>query len=271
VQITVAEDLGLERRGGYYDKAGALRDMVQNHVTQLVTLIAMEVPSAFEAEAIRYEKVKVLRTIKPIGAEDVVFGQYGKGKVGDAEVPAYKDEPGVAKGTRTETFVGMKLELDSWRWQGVPFYIRSGKRLARRLTEIAVIFRKPPVAMFQSLGTPEVDSNVLLITLQPQEGFSLLFDVKAPGDPFTLQTLPLHFNYGEAFGELPEAYETLIVDVLTGNQTLFVHADEVEASWGLYTPLLGGTTRVLPYAAGSWGPAEIDRLLSRQGHIWQSR
>jgi glucose-6-phosphate 1-dehydrogenase len=261
VQITVAEELGVEQRAGYYDRAGALRDMVQNHLTQLMTLVAMEVPSAIAADAIRAEKIKVLRAVAPIRRENVVYGQYAPGTVGGEAVPAYRDEPGVAAGSATETFVALKLELDNWRWQGVPFYLRTGKRLARRLTEIEVKFRRAPVWLFRSAGCEEdVHRNTLLLTLQPDEGFSLLFEIKAPGERFHLRQLPLHFSYAEVFPRIPEAYQTLLRDLLAGDQTLFVHADEVETAWSLYTPLLEEPHEPRPYVAGSWGPAEADEL-----------
>jgi glucose-6-phosphate 1-dehydrogenase len=263
VQITVAEELGVEQRAGYYDRAGALRDVVQNHLTQLLAVVAMEVPSAIEASAIRAEKIKALRAIAPIRSDNAVFGQYSAGRLDGQVVPGYVDEPGVAKGSTTETFVALRLHLENWRWQGVPFLLRTGKRMSRRLTEIEVKFRRAPVWMFRSVHQEQLHRNTLLLTIQPNEGFSLFFDVKAPGEPFRLQRLPLHFNYSEAFTSLPEAYQTLILDVLMGDQTLFVHAEEVEAAWQLYAPLLGGACRVYSYPAGSWGPPEADALSPR--------
>jgi glucose-6-phosphate 1-dehydrogenase len=271
VQITVAEELGVGDRGSYYDGTGALRDMVQNHLTQLLALTAMEVPVAYEADAVRFEKVKVLRAVPRLRIEDVVRGQYRGGQTGGQAVPGYLEEEGVPAGSATETFVALKLAVDTWRWQGVPFYLRTGKRLPRRLTQIAVTFKKPPVALFESLDFRQVESNVLLITLQPDEGFALYIDVKAPGEPATLRKMPLVFRYGEAFGPLPDAYETLLLDVLTGDQTLFVHAEEVEAAWRLYAPLLERKLPVHPYDAGTWGPAEADALLAREGHWWRAR
>ena len=271
VQITVAEEVGVGRRAGYYDKAGALRDMVQNHLTQLLALTAMEVPVAYDAESVRYEKIKAVRAVQSIRLEDVVLGQYREGKIGGQKVAAYLEEEGVARRSNTETYVAMKLAIDTWRWQGVPFYIRTGKRLPRRLTQIAVTFRKPPVALFHSLDFRQVESNVLLMTLQPDEGFALYFDVKAPGEPLTLKKHPLNFSYKDAFGELPEAYETLLLDILTGDQTLFVHADEVEASWKLFTPIVERALSLYPYDAGSWGPVEADALLARDGNWWRTR
>jgi glucose-6-phosphate 1-dehydrogenase len=256
VEITVAEELGVEQRAGYYEHAGALRDMVQSHLTQLVALVGMEVPSAFEGNAIREEKVKVLRSIAAIGPADAVFGQYAAGRIRGQLVPGYREEPGVSPTSITPTFVALRINLDNWRWQGVPFYIRTGKRMARRLTEIRVRFRKAPIWMFRSVASTAPQANTLVITLQPNEGFLLFFDVKAPGDPFRLQRLTLHFDYDEEFKTLPEAYQTLLLDLLLGDQTLFVHADEVEASWRIYSQLLDLPVPPYPYPAGSWGPTE---------------
>ncbi|HET7564423.1 MAG TPA: glucose-6-phosphate dehydrogenase [Gemmatimonadaceae bacterium] len=263
VEITVAESLGVERRAGYYETAGALRDMVQSHLTQLLTLVVMEVPSSIDADAIRVEKIKALKAVAPINLNDVVFGQYTAGEIDGKAVLGYRQEQGVSPNSCTETFVALKLEIDNWRWQGVPFYLRTGKRLPKRLTQIEIKFRRAPVWMFRSTGTEELNRNTLLVTLQPDEGFSLFFDVKAPGEPFRMQRLPLHFNYAEVFSAIPEAYQTLLLDVLMGDQTLFVHADEVEASWALYTPLLESTHPLCPYPAGTPGPTEAERLASR--------
>jgi len=273
VQITVAEDIGIEGRAGYYEHAGALRDMVQNHVTQVLSLIAMEVPVAYDADAVRGEKIKALRSLRRLDPErHVVLGQYEAGHAGGKPVPGYLEEEGVTAGSTTETFAAMRLYLDSWRWQGVPFLVRTGKRLHRRVTEIAVVFRRPPVALFESMDCGlQVESNVLVITLQPDEGFALYFDLKTPGEPLALRNYPLHFSYEEAFGPLPGAYETLLLDVLQGDQTLFVHAEEVEESWRLYAPLLEHELPVHGYAAGSWGPEEANRLLSGNGAGWRTR
>ena len=270
VQITVAEQLGVESRAGYYERAGALRDMVQNHLTQLVSLIGMEVPSAFNADAVRYEKIKLLKAIDEIRVEDVVFGQYTRGVIDGEEVAGYKDEEDVDRDSLTETFVAMKLDVDTWRWQGVPFYVRTGKRLPRRLTQIAVAFSQPPVWLFETAGVPATHPNVLILTLQPDEGFNLCIDVKVPGEPFQLRTLPLHFIYSEVFGSLPDAYQTLLLDVLTGDQTLFVHAEEAEQSWALYQPILEKNIPVHPYSAGSWGPQAANELLEKDGYSWVS-
>ena len=268
VMITVAEQLGVESRAGYYETAGALRDMVQSHLTQLLTLVAMEVPAAMDADSIRAEKLKVIRSVRPLVAADAVLGQYEAGEIDGTLVPGYREESGVSPDSRTETFAALTLHVENWRWQGVPFYLRTGKRLPKRLTEIEIKFRRAPVWMFRGQASQqdapgaELHRNTLLVTLQPDEGFSLYFDVKAPGDPFRIKRLPLHFNYAEAFSESPEAYETLMRDVLVGDQTLFVHAAEVEASWALYAPLLDGRRAVYPYPAGTWGPDQAEHLTS---------
>ncbi len=256
VEILVAEELGTGGRAAYYDKSGALRDMVQNHLTQLLTLVAMEVPSSFNAEAIRYEKVKVLHSIAPVDPAHVIRGQYTAGTVAGNAVPGYLEEDGgILAGSSTETFVSLELGIDNWRWKGVPFRLRTGKRLTRRLTQIAVTFRDVPISLFSAMGGAALDTpDVLIITLQPDEGFSLHFDVKCPGEPLRLRRIPLEFKYGSAFGELPEAYETLLLDVLTGDQTLFVHGDEVLESWRIFMPILEDPARIHPYRAGTWGP-----------------
>jgi glucose-6-phosphate 1-dehydrogenase len=270
VQINVPETLGVEKRAGYYETAGVIRDMIQNHLTQIMTLVAMEPPSTIEAAAIRQEKVKVLRSIKPIQPDDVVRGQYTAGHIDRKRVPAYRKEPGVAPDSTTSTYVAMKLEIDNWRWQGVPFLLRTGKRMATHLTEIVLTLREPPVSLFQPYDACQMSGDTLVLRLQPDEGFILYFDVKVPGSGFRLSREPLHFAYGEAFGPLPEAYETLLLDVIQGEQMLFVHAEEVEASWRLYTPVLeqGGTP--LPYPAGSWGPKAANRLAGPGPLQWRN-
>ncbi len=262
VEITVAEDLGVEGRAGYYDQTGALRDMIQNHLTQLMTLIAMEPPVDFSADAIRDEKVKVLRSIQAIRRDDVVFGQYGPGAVDGESVPGYLEDPDVPVDSNTPTAVVMRLRLNSWRWQGVPFYLRTGKRFPERLTQIAVTYREPPVALFGIQHRDMLKPDVLRLELQPNEGFELYFDVKVPGNRLDIVSIPFHFSYDEAFGRIPEAYETLLADIVEGDQTLFVRADEVEAAWRLYQPILDDPPRSLPYGAGEWGPDEGDALLA---------
>jgi glucose-6-phosphate 1-dehydrogenase len=267
VHITVAEDLGVGTRAPYYDASGALRDMVQNHLTQLLCLTAMEVPGRFDAEAIRLEKIKVLQSVRPIDPQEVVLGRYEEGTVGGERVPDYLQEEGVPAGSTTETFAALRLCIDNWRWQGVPFYLRTGKCLPRRLTRITVTFRSAPVPLFGERGEAP-SSNVLSINLQPEEGFDLSFAVKRPGEGMDPVTQQLGFDYESAFSSLPEAYETLLQDVVSGDQTLFVHADEVESSWALYTPLLEADLGLEGYAAGSWGPEAARRLAADPGHPW---
>jgi glucose-6-phosphate 1-dehydrogenase len=269
IQITVAEDLGVEHRAQYYEGTGALRDIVQNHLTQLMTVVAMEVPVAFEADAIRSEKFKALRSIAPIAPKNVVFGQYTSWEMMGNTIPGYREEPGVPKDSTTETYVALKMEINNWRWQGVPFYLRTGKRLPRKMTQIAVIFCEAPTFLFRSLAPGTLRPNMLLITLQPSEGFSLCFSVKSPGKPFELSPHSLSFAYEDAFGPLPDAYEMLLHDILIGDQTLFVSAEFTEAAWRLYDPLLKGEKPIHFYPAGSWGPDEADLLLAGEGHQWQ--
>lgn len=268
VEITVAESLGVEHRALYYEGAGALRDMIQNHLTQLMTIAAMEVPGAFEAEPIRQEKSKVLRSVRPIQPGDVVLGQYTAGTMDGKPVPGYLQEPGVAPNSQTETFVALRLQIDNWRWNCVPFFLRTGKRMAARSSEIVVRFRKPPVSLFKPFQSRPVQANSLVIAIQPDEGFDLYFEIKSPGMGVHIETSDLHFRYAEKFQPLPEAYETLLLDVILGDATLFVRDDWVEASWELYTPLLANKPKVVPYAAGSWGPAEADALLRDLGRGW---
>jgi len=268
VEITVAEDLGVEHRAGYYETAGALRDMVQNHLMQILTLTAMEVPAQYEADQIRNEKVKVLRSLEPIAASDAVFGQYDAGEVGGAAVPGYRQEPGVDPSSATETFVALRLKVNSWRWQGVPFFLRTGKRLATKTTFIHVHFRSPPVWFFPASSSGEITANSLRILVQPDEGFELAIEVKKPGHEIELETHRMHFQYSEAFGPLADAYQTLILDVMRGDQTLFVRADEVEESWRIVAPLLAGTIPLSRYSAGSWGPVESEGLVAPGGHQW---
>jgi glucose-6-phosphate 1-dehydrogenase len=268
VQITVAEDIGIGLRAGYYDRAGALRDMVQNHLTQLLCLIAMEVPAAFDSDSIRTEKIKVLKSIGQINEDRVVLGQYAAGRTGGNEVPGYLEEQDVARGSKTETFVALSLDIANWRWNGVPFYLRTGKRLAMRSTEIVINFKRAPVSLFEPVMPGNMNFNSLNMTLQPDEGFDLCFEMKSLGEPMKLQTQSLHFRYGEVFGPIPDAYQTLLLDIMRGDQTLFVSADWAEASWKLYTPILEKKLPVHPYAAGSWGPQQAEHLIRREGHEW---
>ncbi len=259
VQIMAAESLGVESRAAYYDKSGALRDMVQNHLTQLLTLVAMEPPTSFQADAIRREKIKVLEAIAPLTPADAIFGQYD----------GYREAEGIAPGSTTETFCAMRIAIDNWRWQGVPFYLITGKALARRHTQIAVRFRGAPVGLFRSAGTRTDTEDVLLITLQPDEGFEMHIDVKMPGSPFRLQRIPLAFQYRDRFAELPEAYQTLLHDVLSGDQTLFVHGDEVEHSWRVYAPVLDSKEQPHSYPVGSWGPEAAEAFSIADRELWR--
>ena len=269
VEITVAEDLGIGTRAGFYDDAGALRDIVQNHLAQVLTLVAMDPPVRFAADDIRNKKVEVLRAITPVAPDEVVFGQYTAGTVGGEPVAGYRDEPGVYPESTTETAVAMRLGIDSWRWEGVPFYIRTGKRFPRRLTRIVVRFQEAPVCLFH--GEPDdchAEPNILVITLQPEEGFDLLFDVKEPKEATGLRREALHFRYEDEFGPLPDAYETLLMDIIEGDQTLFVRGDETEASWRVFGPVIESRPPVHPYPAGTWGPEEAMELPRRDGFTW---
>jgi len=269
VEITVAESLGVEGRAAYYDSAGALRDMIQNHVTQVLTLIAMEPPASRSEEAIRNEKVKVLRSIARISPDDAVRGQYATGTVDGRRVPGYREEPGVAPASSTETYVALRLRIANWRWQGVPFFLRTGKRLPAKASRVVVTFRAPPVPFFQTEDEYEVNPDRISILIQPQEGFELAFEVKVPGREPRVQTHRMKFHYSDVFGALPDGYETLLLDAMLGDTTHFVRADEVEESWRLYEPLLKDPPPLVPYAAGSWGPAEAQRLLEEWGHRWE--
>ena len=268
VQITVAETVGIEGRAAYYEESGVLRDMVQNHLTQLLAVVAMEPPGVFRADEIRNEKVKVLNSISPVEPADAVFGQYAAGQLGAVAMPGYLEEPKISPNSQVPTYAALKLQIANWRWHGVPFYLRTGKRLRRRVSEIVVNFRCPPVAMFHPFDKCRLYSNALVITIQPDEGFELCFEVKVPGQGIALQRQSLHFRYGEAFSKIPEAYETLLLDFLMGDQTLFVRSDLVEVAWQLYSPLLDSPPEVHPYASGSWGPKAADELLARDESQW---
>jgi glucose-6-phosphate 1-dehydrogenase len=269
VEITVAETLGIGSRADYYDRAGAVRDIVQNHMTQLLALVAMEPPNVFEADQIRDEKVKVMKAIAPIETDDVIFAQYESGDIREAAVPGYLHEKGVPPESVTPTFVGIRLYVDSWRWQGIPFLLRTGKRLPGRFTRIAVTFRKPALCVFHGRRDDcAMNPDVLLIILQPDEGFSLRFNVRSPEEEATLDSQFLHFRYSDVYGELRDAYQTLIVDILEGDQTLFVRGDEVEASWEVYDPLLRRQLPPVKYAAGTWGPPEMSQGVPMGGDDW---
>lgn len=270
VQITVAEDFGIGTRAAYFDRVGMIRDVVQNHGLQILSHIAMEPPVRLAPDAIRDEKVKVLDSTHPLDAADLVRGQYQAGRLGGQSAPGYQEEPGVRPGSETETFAAMRLAIDNWRWKGVPFYLRAGKRMATRLTEVAVVFKEPPIWLFEAAGHCDMAPNVLYVRLQPDEGFDLNFEMKAPGEGYDLHTQSLKFRYAEAFTALPGAYETLLADVLAGDQTLFVRSDEVEQAWRLIEPALGAEGSPAGYPAGSWGPAAADDLLARTDRRWMS-
>jgi glucose-6-phosphate 1-dehydrogenase len=261
IQITVAESIGVDQRGSFFDQTGTLRDMVQNHLTQLLSVTAMELPVAMAREAVRDEKVKVLHAVAPATPGDSVFGQYAAGEVGGEPVPSYPEEAQVPADSQTETFVALALRVNNWRWQGVPFYLRTGKRLPMRTTQIVVSFTCPVLQCFAPFEC-EVHCNRLAITIEPDEGFDLCFGVKRPGEPFRTEPEQLRFRYHEAFGQrLREAYETLLNDVMKGDSTFFVRADEVEASWRIYDSLLRNRPPLRRYPAGSWGPPEVTELI----------
>ena len=277
VQITVAEEIGVEGRGSYYDKAGTLRDIVQNHALQLLALVAMEPPLAFEANSVRDEKVKVLRAIRPIRDEEVarstVRGQYAKGWVLGEHVPGYRDEKNVAAGSLTETFAALRLYVDNWRWANVPFYIRAGKRLPKRVTEIRIQFKRPPHITFGRDATRELDPNAITLRIQPEEGISLKFGAKVPSAGLRIRSVTMDFEYVTAFlVETPEAYERLLLDCMIGDPTLFTRADEVEAAWTVIDPIEAawrdGRPPLAMYPAGSWGPTAAVKLLEQDGSEW---
>jgi len=280
VQITVAEELGVELRGGYYDTAGALRDMVPNHICQLITLTAMEPPISFDADAVHDEQTKVLRAIQALSPEHVldraVRGQYGDGTMDGKHVPAYRSEPHVATDSHTPTYVAVALNIDNWRWAGVPFYIRTGKRMAERVTEIVIRFRRPPFVLFQDTSVNQIPSNELVLSIQPKEGISLRFEAKIPGPVVSLGAVNMDFEYSDYFGTMPSTgYETLLYDCMMGDPTLFQRADMVEAGWAVVQPILDVWNALPPrdfpnYAAGSWGPALADELLHREGREWRN-
>jgi len=284
VQITVSESVSVGKRAGYYDESGALRDMVQNHILQLLALIAIEPPASFAPQAVHNEKVKVLSALRPIEADEVekctVRGQYTAGEVNGQTIPSYLEEPDVSDDSKTETFVALKLHVDNWRWAGVPFYLRTGKALPERLTEIIIEFRQPPLALFGHTpheGHEEGDqmqANRLFLRVQPNEGIRLLFGLKVPGPKMILQPTDMEFYYSDVFDtEPPEAYERLLVDALSGDNTLFIRHDEVDAAWRFIDGILQGwsSQRDVPvhsYRAGTWGPKKADEFMARDGKKW---
>ncbi|HET9253270.1 MAG TPA: glucose-6-phosphate dehydrogenase [Candidatus Eisenbacteria bacterium] len=278
VQITVAESLGVEGRAAYYERAGVSRDILQNHLMQLLALTAMEPPARFDAESIRDEKVKALRALAPLSPEDAsartVRAQYESGAIAGSPVPAYREEPGVDRASETETYLALRLDLENWRWAGVPFYLRSGKRLPKRATEIDLVFRHPPYALFRSAGIQGIEPNVLRLRIQPDEGCSFTFGSKSPGQALHIDPVRMDFYYLTSFGaDPPEAYERLLLDVNRGDATLFARRDEVELAWEVVDSIAKGwETRGEPplarYPAGRWGPREADALIQRDGRKW---
>jgi glucose-6-phosphate 1-dehydrogenase len=279
VQITAAESVGVEERGGYYEQAGVVRDMFQNHLLQLLCLTAMEPPVDFTADAVRDERVKVLRSVQPISVEEAgrmaVRGQYGPGALSDKKAKGYREESGVTAKSSRETYAAVRLLIDNWRWAGVPFFLRSGKRMAKKSTEIAIHFKRPPLLMFQSCAVQQLDPNVLIVRIQPDEGISLTFEVKPPGPEICVSSLSLDFNYQGSFGAAPpEAYEMLLVDAIRGESTLFIRHDWVELAWSLVDPILQRWESEAPgnfpnYPAGSWGPEEAEALIEKDGRRWR--
>jgi glucose-6-phosphate 1-dehydrogenase len=276
VEITVAESIGIEGRAAFYESAGAIRDVFQNHLLQLVALTAMEPPIDFSSESVRNEKVKVLRAIRPPGARRVVRGQYGRGHVEGRQVPGYREEPGVGRRSSTDTFVAAKLYVDNWRWAGTPFYVRVGKRMPKRETTISIQFKRAPHPPFAREASEGVSPNVLLVHIQPDEGVSLGVGAKVPGQGMTLRTVHMDFLYGGAFRtELPEAYERLVLDCLLGDATLFTRSDEVDEQWRLVDSIVASWKRsrtAFPnYDAGTWGPRAAEELVRRDGREWRRR
>ncbi|HXY51917.1 MAG TPA: glucose-6-phosphate dehydrogenase [Terriglobales bacterium] len=280
VQIANGETVGVERRGGYFDNAGTLRDMVPNHMMQLLSLTAMESPASLQADAVRNEQAKVLRAIQPLDSEDVlhrsVRGQYGEGMLGAERVPGYRSEPGVSPESRTETFVALKLNIDNWRWAGVPFYLRTGKRLAQRHTEIAIQFKRTPFELFPKGPFQKLHTNTLVIQIQPAEGISLSFGAKIPGAVLRVGSVDMSFEYSKYFrAEAYTGYEVLLYDCMIGDATLFQRADMVEAGWSVVDPVLDVWKALPPrrfpnYAAGTWGPKDADELMARDERQWRT-
>jgi glucose-6-phosphate 1-dehydrogenase len=279
VQITAAETVGVEHRGGFYETAGALRDMVPNHLFQILTMTAMEPPISFDADEVRNKQAEVLHAIQPLSPEDVltssVRGQYGEGEIDEQRVVGYRSEPSVAPDSNTETFVALKLQIDNWRWAGVPFYLRTGKRLAKRRTEIVIQFRRTPFVLFRNTTVKNLETNRLVLHIQPEEGISLSFGAKVPGSIMKLGLVNMDFDYCSYFGaEHSTGYERLLRDCMAGDATLFQRADMVEAGWSVIQPILD-VWHALPargfpnYAAGSWGPKEAEDLLQRDGRAWR--
>lgn len=278
VQLTVAESIGMEGRGRFFEEAGILRDIIQNHLFQILSLMAMEPPVSLEANAIRDEKVKLLRSLRPVDLDnfekDVIRGQYSTGSVAGSEAAAYLDEPGVEEGSTTETFAAMKLFIDNWRWAGVPFYLRAGKRLPKKVVEFAIHFKQAPQALFRDVLPRGTSSNCLVVRVQPDEGISLTFDSKVPGPSMQIHPLNMEFRYGSTFGAAPpEAYERLLLDAMLGDSTLFIRDDEIELAWKWCDPILKKwaepETELHTHPAGSWGPEAADELIHQDGRRWR--
>ncbi len=278
VQITVAESIGIGNRGSYYEHAGVIRDIVQNHMLQLVALTAMEPPAEFSPDAVRNEKVKVLKALRvdTSRGDGTVRGQYGPGRINNELVKGYTQEEGVAPDSTTETYLAMKLLIENWRWAGVPFYVRSGKRLPRRVTEIAIQFKMPPLLLFSKRTAETIQPNLLVLNIQPDEGISLHFSAKTPGAGDAVQPVIMNFSYGTSFRTpAPDAYERLLLDAMLGDSTLFTRSDEVEASWALVTPVIerwqeGGGSFIELYRAGTWGPKSADDFIAADGRKWRT-
>ncbi len=278
VQITVAETVGVESRGEYFDQAGVLRDMVQNHLLQILCLVAMEPPISFEADEIRNKKVDVLHAIRPIRIEDIhrvaVRGQYRKGSISGKAVSGYREEKNIAENSSTETYAAFMFNIDNWRWQGVPFYLRTGKRMPVKVSEVSIIFRSPPHQFFPSAAVESWQPNRITIRIQPEEGIVTRIQVKHPGTKLLLGAAEMQFRYSDAFKTAtPDAYETLLLDIIRGDATLFMRADQVECAWGLVAPFLEAWESLPPadfpdYPAGSWGPETADLMIAREGHRW---
>jgi glucose-6-phosphate 1-dehydrogenase len=278
VQITNAEAIGVEGRGGYYETAGVLRDMIQNHVFQVLSLVAMEPPISLSANAVRDEKIKAMQAVRPIPvelvSENVVRGQYGPGSVGGKEVPGYRQEPDVNPESATDTYAALKLYFDNWRWAGVPFYIRSGKRLPKRVTEIAIHFRQAPHLLFRNIPSQQLEPNVLVVRIQPDEGITLRVGAKVPGQITRIRWVNMDFRYGASFGvSSPEAYERLLLDCILGDSTLYARRDMTERGWEIVMPILEAWQSTKPdfpnYEAGTWGPEEGDALVEKDGRQWR--
>ena len=279
VQITASESLGIEHRAGYYEESGAMRDMFQNHLLQLYSLVAMDPPVVFDSEAVGAEKIKVLRATRQIPLSELdqwaVRGQFGQGWVQGEYIKGYREEEDTDPRSNRETFAALKLHIDNWRWEGVPFYLRSGKSMAKKVTEIAIQFKRVPHLLFGLMPADTVNPNAIVIRVQPNEGFSLQFRVKSPGQTIRVQPVSMNFDYESLFnGEAPPAYETLLLDIMRGDRTLFAHSEWIEYAWGLITPIIEAwdsspASNFPNYEAGSWGPPEADALIARDGRSWR--